>query len=456
MAEEIAQESISISESEEPVEVNVVESPKHSCALGGAFAAASAIRGIVPMLHSGPGCSWATFFGLVAGSGGGALGDFGAMITPCSYLLEKHVVFGGEEKLRELLESTEKLMNADLLVVIPGCIPNMIGDNVPQIVDEFNKDHDVPAISVNTAGFTGNSYRGYELFLDAAIDQYMKKPEQVKKGRVNILGIAPCQHIFWKGDLREIKRTLELVGLDVNPIFGDLQGIERLKSIPEAELNIVISPWLGIEAAKKLEEKFGTPFIVQEGLPIGPRDTEAFIRRIGEKIGIPEEELRQSLEPTVKEAFQFFNYVGVGLYMGITASYYAVVAESSMAIGLVRFLTNDCGLLPALVIVTDSPPEKYRQSIRRKLTENLSSSEKPEVYFENDAYKIESTLDKYPVTVILGSSMDKYLAAEKYRALHLTVSFPAYDRLLLRRSYFGFFGGVNLMEDLLSKSAYPL
>ncbi|HWQ20895.1 MAG TPA: nitrogenase component 1 [Methanotrichaceae archaeon] len=441
---------------EEPAEVNVIESPRHSCALGGAYAAASAIRGIIPLLHSGPGCSWANFFGLVAGSGGGCLGDFGAMITPCTYLLEKHVVFGGEEKLKELLYSTEKLMKADLLVVIPGCIPNMIGDNVPQIVDEYNEDHDVPAIHVKTAGFTGNSYRGYELFLDAAIDQYLKKPEEVKKGRVNILGFAPCQHIFWKGDLREVKRTLELTGLEVNPIFGDIQGIESLQSVPEAELNVVISPWLGIEAAKKLQDKFGTPFIVQEGLPIGPRDTETFIRRVGEKVGIPEDDLRRRLEPQIKESFQFFNYVGVGLYMGLTDSYYAVVPESNIAIGLVRFLTNDAGLLPTVVIVTDSPPEEYKQSIKQRLTENLTSSEKPEVYFENDAYKIENILDKHTNIVILGSSMEKYLAADKYKALHLTVSFPSYDRLLLRRSYFGFFGGINLLEDLLTKLTYPL
>ncbi len=454
MAKEIVEKSLSLLE--EPPEVNLLESPRHSCALGGAYTAATGISGVIPLLHSGPGCSWANFFGLVAGSGGGALGDFGAMITPCTYLLEKHVVFGGEEKLKELLESTEKLMNSDLLVVIPGCIPNMIGDNVPQVVSEYNEYHEVPAIHVRTAGFTGNSYRGYELFLDAVIDQYLKKPEYVKKGRVNIFGFAPCQHIFWKGDLREIKRTLELVGLDVNPVFGDINGIESLRSIPEAELNIVISPWLGVEAARKLEEKFGTPFIVQEGLPIGPKDTEAFIRRIGEQLHLPEEKLRLDLEPTVKEAYQFFNYVGVGLYMGLTDSYFAVVAESNIAIGLVRFLTNDCGLLPAVVVVTDNPPEEYRESIRQKLTKNLSSSEKPEIFFEIDAYHIEKILDAHPSTVILGSSMEKYLAAEKYLALHLTVSFPAYDRLLMRRSYFGFFGGVNLLEDLLSKFAWPL
>jgi nitrogenase molybdenum-iron protein beta chain len=438
----------------EGTELNVLESPRHSCALGGAYVTCIGITGLTPVLHTGPGCSWANFFGLVAGSGGGVLGDFGAMQTPCSYLLEKNVVFGGEEKLKDLLDSTDKLLNSELMVVIPGCIPKMIGDDMQRVVSDYNQTHEVPAILVETAGFTGNSYKGYELFFDAVIDQYLK-PSKVKKGRVNLLGIMPCQHVFWKGDLRAIKETIELIGLKVNTIFGDIQGVECLRSIPEAELNIVINPWLGVEAAKKLEEKFGTPFIVQQGLPVGPRDTEAFLRRIGEKVGIPEEKLRKSLDRTVKESWKFFNYVGVGLYMGLTDSYFAVVSESNIAIGLVRYLTNDCGLLPSVVILTDSPPEEYREGIIKKLTENLSSSEKPDVYFEIDAFKIENILDRYPSMVILGSSMEKYIASEKYNAMHLSVSWPAFDRLLMRRSYFGFLGGVDLLEDLLSKIARP-
>lgn len=193
---------------------------------------------------------------------------------------------------------------------------------------------------------------------------------------------------------------------------------------------------------------------------MGPRDTEAFLRSLGDKVGLDENKLRASLEPVVKEAQQFFNYVGVGLYMGLTDSYSSVVAESNIAIGLTRFLTNDCGLLPSLVIVTDSPPDEYRDSIKQRLTEDLGSSVKPGMFFEVDAYKTEKyktekILDKYPSTVILGSSMEKYLSESKYLALHLSVSFPAFDRLIMRRSYFGFFGGINLLEDLLTKTARP-
>ncbi len=440
----------------EKPEVNLLESPRHSCALGGAYVAACAVKGIIPILHSGGGCGWANYFGLVAGAGGGFLGDAGAMQSPCTYLLEKHVVFGGEEKLKDLLNSTHELMNGELLVVLPGCIPNLIGDAVEMVVNEFRAQKKIPIINVKTAGFTGNSYKGYELFLDAVIEQFLEEPVKVKKGLVNIFGLAPCQHIFWKGDLKEITRTLELLGLEVNPIFGDLVGVEGLKKIPEAELNIVVNPWLGIEAADKLETKFGTPFIVQHGLPIGPRETEHFVHDIGKKLGIPKEKINKAIDTEIKESYKFFNYIARGLYMGLANAYFAIVAESNIAIGLMRFLTNDCGMMPTVIIVTDDPPEEYRETIKQGLTENLSSVGKPDVVFEIDAYKIEKTLEKYPLFLVLGSSMEKYSSMEKFKAFHHTVSFPAYDRMLLTRTYFGFLGGVNLLEDLMGKLGRPL
>lgn len=444
-----------IVETETPV-VNILESPRHSCALGGAYVTACAVRNVIPILHTGPGCGWVNFMGLVAGSGGGFLGNLDAMQTPCSTLLEKHVVFGGEDKLRDLLRSSYEVLNGELFVVLPGCIPNMIGDDVEMVVNEFRAQNKVPIIHVKTSGFTGNSFKGYELFLDAVIEQFLEEPVKVKKGLVNILGLVPCQHIFWKGDLKEIKRTLELLGLEVNPVFGDLKGVESLRRIPEAELNIVVSPWLGIEAADKLETKFGTPFIVQHGLPIGPRETEHFVYDVGKKLGIPKEKIAQAIDNEIKEAYQFFNYIGRGFYMGIANAFFAVVAESNIAIGLTRWLTNDCGMLPSVVIITDDPPEKYRETINQRLTKDLNSISKPDVVFENDAYNIEKILEKYPNFLIFGSSMEKYISMEKFKAFPHTVSFPAYDRLLLRRSYFGFYGGVNLIEDVLGKVGRPI
>lgn len=35
---------------------NIIESPRFSCALGGALSTVTAIEGYVPIIHAGPGC----------------------------------------------------------------------------------------------------------------------------------------------------------------------------------------------------------------------------------------------------------------------------------------------------------------------------------------------------------------------------------------------------------------
>jgi len=429
------------------------ETPRHTCALGGAFVAATAVTGVMPILHSGGGCGWSNFFGFIGASGGGQIGDGGALTTPCSTLLEKHVVFGGEERLRDQIASTMELMNGDLFVTVSGCIPALIGDDVEGVVSEFKKPEYPPIINVKSSGFNGTSYDGYDLFLDAVIDQYLEE-KPVQKGLVNILGIQPCQHIFWKGDLGLFKTNLDGIGLETNQIFGGRYGVEGLKKIPAAELNIVLNSWQGLKAAEKLKEKFGTPYIVYPGLPIGPIETSRFLRTVAEHVDVEKERLDNWIKSQSEDAYDDFNLIATALYTGFCNVYYAVVAESNMAIGLVRYLTNECGLLPAVVIVTDNPPAEVRDLITDRLTKELEGMIVPDVYFENDTYLIHKKLEKYSFMLLFASSMEKY-AANKYMAGHHTVSFPAFDRVILKRTYAGFGGGNSLLEDLFSKFARP-
>jgi len=437
----------------DPKDRPLQETPRHSCALGGVYSAASAIAGVVPILHSGGGCGWANFFGFIGASGGGQIGDGGAMTAPCSTLLEKHVVFGGEERLRDQIKSTFELMNGELFVTVSGCIPALIGDDVEGVVSEFKTDEYPDIITVKSSGFNGTSFDGYDMLLDAVIDQYLEE-KPVQKGLVNLLGIQPCQHIYWKGDLDLIKNKLDAIGLETNQIFGGRYGVEGLKKIPSAELNIVLSSWHGVKAAQKLKEKFGTPYIVYPGLPIGPIETTRFLRTVAENLEVNQELLDQLIKSKTQVAYDDFNLIATFLYMGFCNVYFAVVAESNIAIGLVRYLTNECGLLPATVIVTDNPPEEVRELITDRLTNELEGMIVPDVYFENDTYLIHKKLEKYSFMLLFASSMEKY-AAKKYMAGHHTVSFPAFDRVILRRSYAGFNGGNVLLEDLFSKYARP-
>ncbi|WP_243375205.1 nitrogenase component 1 [Geotalea sp. SG265] len=438
---------------EETFYPGVVEAPRFSCALGGAYMSTLATFGAVPILHSGAGCGMSQNFGQNFGAGLNGAGPNGNTSTPCSCLVEEHAVFGGEEKLRDLIKTTTELVRGSLYAVISGCVPALIGDDVGAVVKEYRGG--APVIHVNTAGFIGNSYKGYEQYLEAVIDQLLT-PQPVVRKRVNILGIVPYQHVFWKGNLQTIKNLLEKIGVQANMIFTENDGLEALQSIPSAELNLVFSPWSGINPARKLEEKFGTPFVVIPSVPVGPKDTSAFLRFLVRRLQLRRTRVEKVIAAEEHRAYRFTEYMADIAMMALPHAYTAIVADTGTAIGLTRYGSNELGWLPEVVVVTDDPPEEYREEIINHLTEGLESAVKPQVHFEIDSHKIRLLLREHTLQLVLASSLEKHIAVDELSAMQVSVAFPVYDRLIVDRTYAGYRGGLALMEDVAYKYGGPL
>lgn len=430
-----------------------IEAPRYSCSLAGAYGTVLGLYGGVPILHSGAGCGVGQLFGLLYAGGQNAGGDFGGTATPCSCLVEEHVIFGGESKLRNLIESSLELMNAELFVVISGCVPSLIGDDVDAIINEF-KDK-APLIHINAPGFKGNSYEGYELFFEAIADQLLT-PKPIAKKLVNILGIVPYQHIFWKGELKAVKDLLESIGIEANILFTEFDTVDKIKQIPSAEYNIVLSPWNGHRAAKKLEKKFGTPFISFPGVPVGPKQTSEFLRTVARKLDAPSEKVEELIEKEERRIYRLMEYPGDAILIVRPHSYFAVAADSNAAVSLTKFLTNELGYLPDIIQITDNPPEEFRAEIVRELTENITTGFKPDIIFEVDSYKIRENFRNRPFLFLFASSLEAPTSMKDFGALHVTVGFPSYNRMVLGDSYAGFDGGPHLVEHIISLFAGPL
>lgn len=438
---------------EDVIYPEVMEAPRYSCALAGAYSTAVGIYGVVPILHSGLGCGIGQLFGQFYAGGQNAGGPQGGTSTPCSGLVEEHVIFGGEDKLRRLIKSSIELMQGDLYAVLSGCVPSLTGDDIESVVKEFREQ--APIIYVKTAGFLGNSYEGYELFFEAVIDQLLNKLP-IKRGSVNIFGVVPYQHIWWKGNLRAIKEDLQKLGLDVNIMFTEFSGLENLIKIPAAELNIVLSPWNGQRVAKKLEEKFGTPFITLPGVPVGPKQTTRLIREVSRALNLPAEPLEELIAREERHSYRFEEYFGDVMILAFPQPYFSVVADAGTAVGIAQFLTNEVGYLPDKVIIDDGTPEENRKGIMHELKENLECVVKPEVIFEEDSHRIRENLKRGNSLVLLSSSLEGPIASEFGCVIHVTVSFPSYNRLILDHNYAGYRGGLRLMEDIVSKYCGPL
>ena len=422
----------------------ILDKQRYKCAMS-AMQTVQAIERAIPVLHSGPGCAQK-----LSASAGNS-GYFSPNIYPCTSINEKDVVFGGVEKLKSTIENSLQIIDADLYVVLTGCIPEIVGDNTEEVVEEF-READKPVIYASTAGFKGNNYRGHEQVVDAVIDQLLEKSAKTTQGLVNIWADVPYQDEFWLGNLRELEKLLEEIGLIPNTIFGYQRGLANIRKIPEAQFNLLVSPWVGLDNMKKMEQKLGIPYFHYPTLPIGAFETGKFLREVGKYAGVDSEIIENVIKE--KESYYYYyieRFADLFLETRVMSKQFTVVSDAHYTLGLTKFLVNDLGLFPARQFVVDDTPKEYRESIRSYL-KDLNYGIEAEVSFETDGYKIHQEIrehDYHGYPLILGGYWEKEVAGQT-DAHFLNVSWPVNERLVMNSFYAGYDGGLKLIEDIYS------
>lgn len=425
-----------------------LESPRTACALAGALSTISCLPGVIPIIHTTLGCGGNLANSVAFGSGYFGGGYCSGAQAPSSGVTETEIVFGGTDRLHEQIRNTLELIDGKLYIVATGCMTEMIGDDAESVANEF-LDEGHPVIAVSTPSFKGDSYHGYEIVLDSIFNRYLPKSEDRNPRLVNIFGLVPGYDPFFRGDLEEIERLLTSLGLEVNTFFTPSQTFENITSAPSASLNIVLSRVWGITLAEKFEQRHGTPYIISD-LPIGPEATDGFLRRIADWFGL-------DAEPVIdRENRIFYGYFerAADAFCDQDLKFYAItVTNSNYAIPLARFATRELGWVVVDSFVTDKLTDEQKaalsgdypmqfltgvQEIARAINKNHPNS-RGQRYFD----------DIRPLYII-GSSLEKRTANAR-GAMHLSVSFPVYDRLITDRGYAGYRGGLHLFEDLTGK-----
>lgn len=438
----------------EPIgaKTNSIQQIRYVCSIAAMYSA-SAIPGVIPITHCGPGCADKQFMNLAFYNGFQGGGYGGGAVVPSTNASESEVVFGGEERLRELIDSSLKILDAELFVVVTGCISDLVGDDVGAVVREF-QDRDVPIVFAETGGFRGNNFTGHEVVAKAIIDQFVGDYQgQRSAGSVNVWSLLPYHNTFWRGDLTEIKRVLEGIGLKVNILFGpESAGVSEWKEIPKAQFNLVLSPWLGLQTARHLEEKYGQPFLHVPVIPIGARETSSFLRTVTQFAGI---DAQRAEEFIAKEEATYYRYLEdfsdfySEYWWGLPAKF-VVVGDSGYNLALTKFLVNQLGIIPGKQIITENPPEEYRDDIRsyyHSIAEDVST----DVEFEEDSHRIHRSIrgtefgQKPPI--IFGTTWERDLAKELKTGI-VEVGFPASYEVVLSRTYVGYRGALTLLEKI--------
>ncbi|MCR5623033.1 MAG: hydrogenase [Treponema sp.] len=422
----------------------LLDKQRYKCALA-AMQTVQAITRAIPVLHAGPGCAQKLANGI------GSSGYFSPNIFPCTSINEKDVVFGGTKKLASTIDNALKVIDADLYVVLTGCIPEIVGDDTGEVVSQF-ADAEKPVIYASTAGFKGNNYKGHEQVVDAIISQYLKKVPDSEKvpGLVNIWADVPYQDQFWLGNLRELEKLVAELGLTPNTIFGYDRGLKNIDLVPKAQFNLLVSPWVGLKNVQKMEKKLGIPYLHYPVLPVGATETSKFLRAVGKFAKVPSEKV----EAVITEHEKYFyylieRYADLFLENRVINKQFSVVADAQYALGFTKFLVNDLGLFPAKQFVTDDTPKEYQEAIAAEF-KKLNYGIQAEVEFTGDSYLIHNGIkehDYHGYPLVLGSYFDKEVT-EDLKGNFLNVAWPFQNRVVMDSFYAGYTGGIRLIEDI--------
>ena len=436
---------------------SVISDVRYACAVG-ATNTVVAIKGAVPIANCSPGCQLKTtamltfenaFQGSVAAGGGN---------MPSANSTENDVVFGGIKTLDELIKSTLKIYEGDLFVVLTGCVGELIGDNVPDLVSKYQRAG-YPIVYANTAGFKGNNLYGHEVVVDAIIDQFVGEWQgEKKKGLVNLWFETPYYNQNWRGDYQELARILRGAGFEVNVLFGaENPGVEAWKRIPQAQFNLVVSPWVGVKNAEHLQKKYDQPYLHIPEIPVGEEATARFIRQVVEYAGIDKTTSEQFIRQEADIYYYYLEHFSefFAEYWYGMPSEFVVTADSAYALAYSKFLADQIGLIPKKVIITDNAPEKYRPSISEYFKNNISEGVSIDVVFEEDGYEVEKEIERVEFTsgkpLILGTTWELTLA-EKKGALFFEVATPSSETLVVNRSHIGYRGALQFLERIYSAS----
>ncbi|MDF9844565.1 MULTISPECIES: nitrogenase component 1 [unclassified Paenibacillus] len=420
---------------------------RNSCLLHGAVQTIKSIEGAVPIIHSTAGCGVQQYIGVSSLSGNAGSGRTGGLGLPSTNVLERQVVFGGNSRLREQLKNTVKIKEGDFYVVLTGCTPELVGDDVPAMTKEL-QDQFYKAIHVSAPGFKGSVHSGYTAAVTGILRQLDKlaEPEAGKRDRlVNLFGIIPEQDVFWQGNLQALQADLEGAGAEVNVLLGPGSGLGEWSAVCTAALNLSFSPH-SLEICRLLEEQYGIPYVHTDGYPVGAEQTAGLLRTAAGSLNLDAERLESWIALKEREERYYIVKSLDAYYRYGFQRKTVLVGDSGFVLGAARFLDRPLGLPALTVVITDDLPAAAQSDIRRRWAEAGNSAE-TEIVFAGDAAVIDNLLARSGAELVLGSSLEQ-AAARRLEIPFLPVSFPVADRLVLNKSYAGSCGGLALLQDL--------
>jgi len=223
--------------------------PGTHCPLMGAAMAVRGIDGAVMMIIGTDECSYYTKHMTIYSD------DWGGLDGRClSVTIDQHdITFGCVKKVEAAFAELMAERRPEAVFLVTTCVPEIIGDDFDAAADALSEQYGVPVMAVHTEHFKcENHMPGVERTITACFG-LMQPCEQ--DGSVNVLGQR-----MGRFEDTELSRVLESAGVRIGARLPSGCTLAEIHRASAAKVNIVVND-IGLPLAKKMKQRFGTPYV---------------------------------------------------------------------------------------------------------------------------------------------------------------------------------------------------
>lgn len=374
-----------------------------------------------------------------------------------SSMTEDAAVFGGLNNMVDGLANTYQLYTPKMIAVSTTCMAEVIGDDLNAFISTAKEkgsvpaDYDVPF--AHTPAFVGSHVTGYDNMLKGILDHFWKGVTPKPDGSLNII---PGFDGFAVGNNRELKRMLDLMGVDYT-ILSDVS--DQFDTPSDGEFRMydggtpIEATKNAVNAAATLSlQEYCTPKTLEYAAgfgqktkalhyPIGVGGTDDLLASISELTGKPVPEALELERGRLVDAM-------ADSQSWLHGKTYAIYGDPDFVYGMARFVLETGGE-PKHCLATNG--SKAWEAQMQELFDSSPFGAGCKAWGGRDLWHMRSLLATESVDLLIGNSYGKYLERDTKTPL-IRLMFPIFDRHHHHRfPVWGYQGGLRVLVTLLDK-----
>jgi nitrogenase molybdenum-iron protein alpha/beta subunit len=361
-------------------------------------------------------------------------------MTLCTKLCVDEIVHGGEDLLARTIREAKDLP-ISALFVLSACGPEIVGDDIVGVCEDMQPEVKFRLIPIPCAGFRGSQYDGIDIALDTILKRLVKTGGEKRPGSVCLIAPHANANPTWIADLVWVHQILSRMGVRVVATLTHRTPLSDIENVASAETSLLLSHDAGQKAADYLSATYGIEQICTGiPLPIGMTNIQRWLTTLGERFD--EEKTAESMVAEGERMVMATCRRKWPMARFFYRTPAAIVADATVGIPLVRFVTEDMEMTPELVALYTS-----QRTVRELLEGELKElGLTPKIVYGTDVYRTRRSLSDVKPRVVFGSTIERHASAGLGVSYIVEVVKMMRQFRMINREYFGYTGILNLFE----------